>query len=143
MFFHLSFFVYLFIFTSCSLEMSHNGHLDGFWQLTRVDTLASGKSVDVGDKLLFLSVECDMLRLSDQATATVDCFCRFELGNTTLRIYNPCRNDRPNGDPPLTDAAPLKPFGIESLDQTFDIEHLSSGAMTLRSHDLRLHYSKR
>ena len=128
---------------SCTLEMSDNGHLDGYWQLTTVDTLTNGKSEDVRERLLFLSVEKDLLRLCDQGTATVDCYCRFEKTSSTLRIYNPCRNDRPNGDPPLTDAAPLRIFGIESLDVSFNIDKLSSGTMILSDKHLRLHYRKR
>jgi len=82
--------------SSCTLEMSDNGHLDGYWQLTTVDTLTNGKSEDVRERLLFLSVEKDLLRLCDQGNATVDCYCRFEKTSSSLRIYNPYRNDRPN-----------------------------------------------
>ena len=129
--------------SSCTLEMSDNGHLDGYWQLTTVDTLTNGKSEDVRERLLFLSVEKDLLRLCDQGTATVDCYCRFEKTSSSLHIYNPYRNDRPNGDPPLTNPALLRIFGFESLDVTFDIEKLSSGTMILSDKHLRLHYRKR
>ena len=43
--------------TSCEIETSDNGKLDGFWHLERVDTLATGKSVDYTNKLVFWGVQ--------------------------------------------------------------------------------------
>ena len=128
--------------SGCDIETSSNGKLDGFWHLVSVDTLSTGHTADVSEQLLFLSVEVDLLRLSDNLTQKADYMCRFELKESTLRIYSPYKNDRMNGDPLLEDVAPIQRFGMNSLDVTFNIEQLSSGSMTLNDGNLRLHFKK-
>ena len=38
---------------SCELETSDNGKFDGFWHLERVDTLATGGSLNLQQKRIF------------------------------------------------------------------------------------------
>ena len=48
----------------CSCDKFHvsdNGELDGFWQLTSVDTLANGRSADMKEKMIFWAVQTDLL----------------------------------------------------------------------------------
>ena len=76
-------------FTSCELETSDNGKLDGFWHLERVDTLATGKSCDLSGQLLFWSVQMKLLNVSDKNYKLRSAFFRFEHANGTLRLYEP------------------------------------------------------
>lgn len=39
--------------TSCDIETSDNGDLDGYWHLVRVDTLATGVSSDLSETRVF------------------------------------------------------------------------------------------
>ena len=39
--------------TSCTIESSDNGKLDGFWHMEQVDTLATGGTQDLSDSLMF------------------------------------------------------------------------------------------
>ena len=55
----------LFLSTSCTLETSDNGDLDGFWQLSLIDTLSSQNSVDMRDSGYFWAVQHNLLILRE------------------------------------------------------------------------------
>lgn len=128
--------------SSCTLETSDNGDLDGFWHLTRVDTLATGGSCDMSERLVFWSVQMDLVNVTDRGDGGGDYFMRFDKSGMTLRLYEPYRNDRMQGDGKIDDALLLAPLGINSLDETFRIERLSGSRMTLRGGKLLLYFSK-
>ena len=50
----------------CSIEMSDNGELDGYWHLERVDTLSTGGVCDLSGQLRFWAVQAKMLALMDR-----------------------------------------------------------------------------
>ena len=50
----------MFAFSSCELESSDNGKLDGFWHLESIDSLENGKTVDMS-KLLSNDMYCHFL----------------------------------------------------------------------------------
>lgn len=45
------------VLSSCTLETSDNGDLDGFWHLERVDTLATGNYLDLSRERVFWGVQ--------------------------------------------------------------------------------------
>ena len=59
----------IFSFTSCELETSGNGDLDGFWHLVQVDTLQTGGVNDTSKELFFWSFQVNLLELSDHTYA--------------------------------------------------------------------------
>ncbi len=127
---------------SCELETSDNGNLDGFWHLERIDTLSTGGSCDTSSDLLFWSVQMRLLNVSDKNNVHTNLNMRFEHANGTLRVYDACRDDRMDGDPALDDAALLRPYGINSLDETFAVEQLTGSRMQLKGTALRLTFRK-
>ena len=128
--------------TSCELETSDNGKLDGFWHLERVDTLATGHSCDLSGQLLFWSVQMKLLSVTDRNYRLHSAFFRFEHTDAQLRLYEPRTDDRMNDDPLIEDVTAIAPFGVNSLDEKFAVEKLTNGEMVLRTDRLRLVFRK-
>lgn len=129
-------------FTSCELETSDNGKLDGLWHLERVDTLATGKSCDLSGQLLFWAVQMKLLNVNDRNYKLSSAFFRFEHSNGTLRLYEPYWDDRMNGDPAIDDPSLIAPYGINSLDERYGVERLTGSEMVLRTEKLRLVFKR-
>lgn len=130
------------MFSSCEIESSDNGALDGFWHLERVDTLATGGSCNLSDSLLFWSVQMRILNLSDKSNRYPAVNMRFSHISDTLRIYSPYFDNRMNGDPAVIDPVSLAPYGVNFLDETFLVERLTGSRMSLKSDALRLVFKR-
>jgi hypothetical protein len=124
----------------CDLETSDNGDLDGYWHLTRVDTLTTGGTLDTSEQLLFWAVQVRLLNVVDQSDDAdhMGYLLRFEHKEGTLRVYEPYKNSRKDGDIKVDDASVLSPFGINLLDETFRVEQLDGDGMQLTGDALRL-----
>ncbi len=124
----------------CDLETSDNGDLDGYWHLTRVDTLTTGGTLDTSEQLLFWAVQVRLLNVVDQSDDAdhMGYLLRFEHKEGTLRVYEPYKNSRKDGDIKVDDASVLSPFGINRLDETFRVEQLDGDGMQLTGDALRL-----
>lgn len=133
-------------FSSCELETSGNGDLDGMWHLRRVDTLATtaaSASCDMSDESIYWLVEADLIVLDDKSDANEDIIMLFELTDDSLRLYSPYIYDREDGDREIESVEQLKPYGVSATDVTFGINSLSGGKMVLESTELRLTFKKR
>lgn len=51
----------MFAFSSCELESSDNGKLDGFWHLESIDSLENGKTVDMSKLHVFWGIEYKLI----------------------------------------------------------------------------------
>lgn len=133
-----------FTLTSCTLETSDNGKLDGYWHLEQVDTLATGGVCDLSDHLVFWAVQAKMLALMDRGdfNNVSGYILRFSHEGGRLRLYNPYLNDRLNGDVRVDNPAVLAPFGVNALEEDFLVEQLSGSKMRLSNRQLRLHFRK-
>lgn len=127
---------------SCTLETSDNGDLDGFWHLTSVDTLSTGGVLDMSEELVFWSVQVHLLNTVDRKGGAGSYFFKFEHNENTLRLYNPCLDDRMNGDPEVDSPEPLQPFGVNAIDETFSVETLTGSTMILSTERLKLTFKK-
>jgi hypothetical protein len=128
----------LLFFVSCDIESSNNGKLDGFWYLNQVDSLSKATNLD--KQRIFWSFQYDLLQLSNLNDNTI--IYRFEKNNNRLILKNPCMFDRTLGDTLVTDVEVLRPYGVNSLNETFNIVNLSNSDMILESPVLRLHFIK-
>lgn len=126
-----------FALTACELERSDNGDLDGIWKMQGLDSLATGKFVDKSNGQTAYLVQKNLLQL-EGAGSTI--LCRFEHKGDSLIIYDPRTSDFNNN--PITDIAPLRNYGINSLRQSFHIDALSGSRMILKSDELRLYFEK-
>ncbi|MCD8282846.1 MAG: lipocalin-like domain-containing protein [Prevotella sp.] len=131
-------------FIACTLEHIDNGDLDGFWHFERMDTLATGGVLDLSGDLLFWAFQAKLMHTQGDTTSY---YFRFSHEGNTLVVYSPYADhghqDQTNGgDIPVTDPAVLRVYGIQSLADTFYIEKLTSGKMTLYTPLHRLYFTK-
>ena len=129
--------------TACSdVEFSDNGNLDGFWQLSRVDTVLTGRSVDYREKGLTWSFQGKLLEVRDVWKVYKDIVMSFNHTDNQLKTFSPFLVYREEGDWPIDDTDYLKPYGINRLEENYKVLELTSSEMTLESDLLRLHFKK-
>ena len=135
--------------SSCTIETSDNGKLDGFWHLERIDTLDTGNSGDYSQKRIFWGVENKLIHIKDVDTASEQFYLRFEQTSDQLQItkayadhWHQDRGDN-GGDIPVDQPTDdLRHLGINALPETFQKEALDGSKMVLRSDRFRLYFKK-
>jgi hypothetical protein len=134
----------IFGFSSCELETSDNGGLDGNWQLLSIDTLNTGGTNNMKDKQIFYAVQFHLINIYarnvNNEYITPESFFHFSQTCDSLILYSTdiTQNDTyAHKDSFLTG---LRPLGINSLEEHFKIETLNSKSMVLKSKELRLHF---
>lgn len=125
---------------SCTIETSDNGNLDGFWHLERVDTLSTGGTYDYSNRLVFWSVEHNLLQMNEDTTYI---YMRFRQTSDSLIVNEPFKSNAGHGtDIKLDDVSELSRFGVEAYEVGYIKEKLSGSRMVLRSPKLRLYFKK-
>ena len=134
----------IFSFTSCELETSGNGDLDGFWHLVQVDTLQTGGVKDTSKDLFFWSFQVNLLEFSDRSYQIPIFMARFNHDNGQLKVTQPCLYNRDEGNEMVTEenVKDISPYGLNALEETFRVEELSGSRMTLSNGTLRLYFKK-
>jgi hypothetical protein len=130
----------LLLLSSCELHVSDNGQLDGWWQLTQVDTLATNGSAPMKESKLFWAVQGRMLEMQNMEVGGPNVIFRFSLSHDTLRVWDPICDNRSISDSIVTDLTTLRPYGVLHLADTFRVEALTSDKMLLRNRAYRLHF---
>lgn len=138
------------MFSSCTIESSDNGDLDGFWHLEQIDTLATGNSADFSKKYVFWGIEHKLIAVKETDNASRDKFYfRFEQTSDSLKItrayvnHGHQDNGEDGGDIPVTEvSSDLRYYGIHVLPEGFQKEALSGSKMILKSKTLRLKFKK-
>lgn len=117
--------------SSCSVEMTNNGDLDGFWQMYEMQ-VDGGEIKDMRNTGNTMGVNFNIM--SFREGGNYDCiYCRFDNDGTYLRIYDFRVGKHDITDLPVEDPSTLNVFGIFSLDEKFKIETMTSSSMILRS----------
>ena len=133
-------FLSLMFLCGCELETPDNGDLDGYWHLEQVDSLAGQRSVDYGQSHIFWSIQFELLQLTNLEDNTI--VYKLDYNNRQLTLANPCMFDRADGDTLVTNVEVLRPYGVNSLQESFKVVSLESRKMILESPVLRLHFKK-
>lgn len=133
-------FLSLMFLCGCELETTDNGDLDGYWHLEQVDSLAGQRSVDYGQSHIFWSIQFELLQLTNLEDNTI--VYKLDYNNRQLTLANPCMFDRADGDTLVTNVEVLRPYGVNSLQESFKVVSLESRKMILESPVLRLHFKK-
>ena len=141
-FFYTTVITFILFLSSCELETSDNGKLDGFWHLERIDTLSTGGVKDLAASRLFWSFQGKMMMVSDKDSRNAECILRFENRGDSLLLYNPILSDRTHGDVVITDSSILNAYGINKVEERFRLEELSHSKMSLTNHKYRLFLRK-
>lgn len=133
------------ILVSCELETSGNKELDGYWQMSQVDTLSTGGVADTREALVYWGVQGKLLqiRFSENGKFLGEgLLFRFNRDNGMLTLSSPILHHLYETDEPISDVELLKPFGIFNLEEVFSIEELNDDVMVLASDTLRLHFRR-
>lgn len=126
-------------FTSCELETSSAaGDFNGLWHLTRVDTLATGGVLDLKNEKRFWAFQNKLMQGDDRRREHKTILMRFNQTKTQLTLHTPYLYDSNNGDYPLSESTLLAPYGINNVEETFQIIKLSGNKMVLQSETLKL-----
>ena len=126
----------------CTLEASDNSKLNGYWQLTTVDTLATGHSGDYRERLIFWAVQTNLLEIRDLKSDEQNILFRFRHEGDKLTISQPIIDDRTVSDIVVDDPAVLSPYGFTGLEETFTVRQLTHSSMTLVNQRFGLHFRK-
>lgn len=136
-------------FSSCTLESSDNGDLDGFWHLESIDSLQSGKTVDVSQQKIFWGVEHKLIAARFETRVKERYYFRFEQTSDSLKItkvfvdHGHQDNGEDGGDIPLDEVSDnLRLYGVNEIPEGFSKEALSGSKMILRSKNVRLKFRK-
>ncbi len=132
--------------TSCEIETSDNGDLDGNWHLTRIDTLATGGINDLSESRLFWAIQAKLIHAVDYDYQNEAFYLRFNQTSDSLIVHTPYldhwHQDLENGgDIPVADPTPLFPYGINSLEEHFAKEKCDGHHLILKSKTLRLYFT--
>ena len=133
--------------TSCEIETSDNGKLDGYWHLVAVDTLSTGGRAELGQKRLFWAVQHKLIRLQNADYTSDSFYLRFSQTGDSLKVFSPYADHghedmKDGGDIPVTDAAVLSMFGVSGLEDSFLKESLNGSRMILKSKTYRLYFKR-
>lgn len=131
-------FAALLLLTSCEIEFSNNGKLDGFWQLIAVDTLATQHTSDLKTSGRTWAFQGRLLEMRDTKGGYSDLYFSFEHRGDSLFLDSPYLSDRDVDDIKITDVNIVRPYGVNGLKEGFEIESLSNNKLILRSKTLRL-----
>lgn len=127
---------------SCSMfNIDESGKLGGYWHLRRIDTLATSGVCDMSESPVFWAVQGEILEVRDVEKEEFVMF-RYDHQGNTLALSDARVNQRELGDSAITDVDILRPYGINSVDETMTIETLDGSNMVLKSDLLKLYFKK-
>ena len=82
---------------SCELETSGNGDLDGYWQMSQVDTLATGGIADTHESYIFWGIQGKLLQIrytENNVYLGEGLLFRFENKNSMLTLSSQKRRKK-------------------------------------------------
>ena len=131
---------------SCGLvdfDHSENGHLDGYWHLVSVDSLGNGTTTDLSQQRYYWAVQGTLLQLYSPDWQSGQRFVsQFRYQNATFTVLEIHVDRRYEGDPVVDDINRVRPFGLNNITETFQVDDLSGRSLTLSTADLRLRFKK-
>ena len=129
--------------SSCKLHTSHNGKLDGLWQVMVKENLTTGETVDMRDYSATWSVQGDLLMMRMDNSSEL--IWRFNLKDDVLTLSDPyisARYSELQTDVKLEDVSVVEPYGFSALEEYLKVIKLDSDDMILESSTLRLVFRK-
>jgi hypothetical protein len=130
---------------SCELETSGNKELDGYWQMSQVDTLSTGGVADTREALIYWGIQGKLLQIrfsENEKNLGEGIFFRFNRDGSNLTLYSPALHHLYETDEPIEDVEILKPFGIFNLEEVFHLDVLNDDELVVSNDRLRLHFRK-
>ncbi len=141
--------VALFSFSSCELESSKNGDLDGFWHLESIDSLENGQTIDLSKLHIFWGIEHKLIAVRESDYGKSSFYFRFEQTSDSLKItevflnHGHQDNGEDGGDIPQDEVTDdLRYYGVNAIPDGFVKEALNGSKMILKSKTVRLNFKK-
>lgn len=131
-----------FFISSCTLETLSAGKFDGMWHLTKVDTIATGGTLDLSKERIYWSFQFKLMEAEDKDGNHRIILMRYNNSNNKLVLNAPYAYNREEGDEKLSDPTLLKPYGINNTEEEFDIVKINGNKMQLQSKMLKLSFKK-
>lgn len=129
--------------SSCKIQTSHNGKLDGLWQVVVKENLTTGESVDMRDYSATWSVQGDLLMM--RMNGSPELIWRFRHKDDILVLSDPylsARFGEQGTDVKLEDVSVVEPYGLSALEEYLKVITLNSDDMILESSTSRLVFRK-
>jgi len=136
------------LFSSCTLESSDNGDLDGNWHLISVDDLNTDTTYDYSCRRIFWGVQAKLVYIVDYDGSVESYYCRFSHSGDSLTLSDFYANHwhedygDDGGDIPVTNIEDLSWYMLTSVPESFYVESLSSSKMIIRSDSYRMRFRK-
>lgn len=131
----------LFLTTSCTFEVSDNGDLDGYWQLSAVDTLSNQQCVNMRDSGIFWAIQYEKL-VARSVNPIGEVIFNFQKTTDLLILSNPYILYRDSSDIKITNPDVLRKYGVNNIEEQFRIVSLDDSRMILETDMLRLNFRK-
>ena len=131
------------VLSSCKIHTSHNGKLDGLWQVMVKEDLATGEAVDMRDLHATWSVQGNLLMMRMDNSSEL--IWRFNLKDDVLVLSDPylsARFGEQGTDVKLEDVSVVEPYGLSALEEYLKVITLNSDDMILESSTSRLVFRK-
>lgn len=125
--------------TSCTLETTDNGKLDGMWLLTTVDTLSTGGSANVRESLITWSFQLKLMQLRHPSNRLT---FHFQHEGNQIILKDAVVDDRTLGDIPVTDVEIMRSVGLTQLQDTFTVNNLNSSNLDIANKQYRYRFRK-
>ena len=127
---------------SCQLETSGNGLLDGYWQLTAIDTLETGGHTDMREELVMWAVQGRLMQLRWNSDSVYGVYFSFTHMGDSLIMTNPYISKRELDDIKVFQPEELFPYGVHNLEEHFLVEKLNRKNMQLCDGVYRLYFRR-
>lgn len=132
--------------TSCELETSDSGNLDGNWQLMSIDTILTRGINNVKDNQIFYAIQYHLLNIKvnnrNTESLVTNPFFHFSYEKDSLYLTFVDETKDPTEAHTASIMKQLRTLGINSPNEHFKVESLCSDKMILRTNLLRLHFRK-
>ena len=129
--------------SACEIRVSDNGDFDGLWQLTTVDSFATGRQMDMRSSGEYWAVQVHLLEVRNTKGCHNSVVFRFSFEGDSLKLRSPYVGEYVEDSLTLGyDITEVQPYFIDSFDQGFRIHTLNSSRMVLDKEDVRLSFRK-
>ena len=131
------------VLSSCKIHTSHNGKLDGLWQVVVKENLTTGETVDMRDLHATWSVQGNLLMMRMDNSSEL--IWRFNHKDDVLVLSDPylsARFGEQGTDVKLEDVSVVEPYGLSALEEYLKVIKLDSDDMILQSSTSRLVFRK-
>ena len=128
---------------ACEVRMSDNGDFDGLWQLTAIDSVSSGRRVDMHTSGEYWAVQVHLLNVRNTKGRHGSVLFRFDFVGDSLKLRSPYIDESGEGGTlPVHDVSRLKAWGINRSEQGYRVVTLNGDEMVLLKEDVRLSFRK-